>query len=384
MRRLRLAVAWVGAGAVIVTAFASTLGAHANLAAGFPASRIRLDPATASIKMPGPTTLTASLVDWKGGPLRNTPVSFTIISGPNRGQKLASSNTDKNGQAKVSYGDNHEPGVDVLQASFTDGLEIHRSNRPFITWLSGPPATAISSPATISLTPACFQPSGAAKEASDSLKPPAPLSTTKSSAKPKPTPLPPVVLPPPYKIGVSGDNFDPFSSVLVTFDAGPGGSPISIQAQTDGFGHFAATVTASQRAEGQHLVRADDFRQREADASYSVPCFQPSVALNPPIGPPGFVTNVVGTGFPPNSPIVDLNWARPALTSPLPKVITTDANGSFSYPVLIFYHDGIGPRVIQAIVANPFGDQAGSAIEADAPFLVTLGRPQPPDFVLRR
>jgi hypothetical protein len=384
MRRLRLAVAWVGAGAVILAAFASTLGAHANLAAGFPASRIRLDPATASIKMPGPTTLTASLVDWKGAPLRNTRVNFAIISGPNRGQKLASSNTDKNGHANTSYSDSHEPGVDVLQASFTDGLEIHRSNRPFITWLSGPPAAAINSPATISLTPACFQPSGAAKEASDSLKPPAPLPTTKSSARPKPTPLPPVVLPPPYKIGVTGDNFDPFSSVLVTFDAGPGGSPISTQAQTDGFGHFAATVTASQRAEGQHLVRADDFRQREADAVYSVPCFQPSVALNPPIGPPGFVTSVVGTGFPPNSPIVDLNWARPALSSPLPKVITTDANGSFSYPVLVFYHDGIGPRVIQAIVANPFGDQAGSAIEADAPFLVTLGRPQPPDFVLRR
>lgn len=384
MRRLRPAVAIVGAGAVILAALATALGAHANLAAGFPASRIRLDPATASIKMPGPTTLTATLVDWKGGPLRNTAVSFSIISGPNRGQKLSSANTDRSGHASVSYGDSREPGVDVVQASFTDGLEIHRSNRPFITWLSGPPATSIISPATISVTPACFQPSGAAKEASDSLKQPAPLATARSSSKPRPTPVPPVVPPPAYEIGVAGDNFDPFSQVLVTFDAGPGGTPDSIQAQTDGFGHFAATITTRQRAEGQHLVRADDFRQREADAIYTVPCFQPSVALNPPIGPPGFVTDVVGTGFPPNSPIVDLNWARPALSSPLPRDLTTDANGSFSYPVLVFYHDGIGPRLIQAIVANPFGPQAGSAIEADAPFLVTLGRPQPPDFVLRR
>lgn len=384
MRRLRLAAAFVGAVAVVFAAMASTLGAQANLAAGFPASRIRLDPANASVKMPGPTTLTASLVDWKGAPLRNTLVDFTIISGPNRGQKLSSAKTDKSGHATASYSDSHEPGVDVLQASFSDGLEIHRSNRPFITWLSGPPARSISSPATISLTPACFQPSGAAKEASDSLKPPAPLPTAKSSTKPKPTPVPPAVAPPPYRIDVSGDNFDPFSSVLVTFDAGPGGTPDSIQAQTDGFGHFAATVTTKQRPEGQHLVRADDFRQREADAIYSVPCFQPSVALNPPIGPPGFVTNVVGTGFPANSPIVDLNWARPALSSPLPKNLSTDANGNFTFPVLVFYHDGIGPRLIQAIVPNPFGDQAGSAIEADAPFLVTLGRPQPPDFVLRR
>jgi hypothetical protein len=384
MRRLRLAVATVGAGAVIFAAFASTLGAHANLAAGFPASRIRLDPATSSVSMPGPATLTASLVDWKGGPVKNTPVTFTMISGPNRGQKLPSATTDKSGKATLRYSDSHEPGVDVLQASFTDGLEIHKSNRPFVTWLSGPPATSISSPATIALTPPCFQPSGAAREASDILKPAAPRPTAKSSARAKPTPVPPVITPPPYKIGVSGDNFSPFSTVLVTFDAGPGATPNSIQAQTDGFGHFAATLTASQRAEGQHLVRADDFRQREADTIYTVPCFQPSVALNPPIGPPGFVSNVVGTGFPPNSKLVNLNWASPALSSPLPKVLTTDANGSFSYPILVLYHDGIGPRTIQAIVPNPFGDQAGSAIEADAPFLVTLGRPQPPDFVLRR
>jgi len=92
----------------------------------------------------------------------------------------------------------------------------------------------------------------------------------------------------------------------------------------------------------------------------------------------------VGSGFPANSKIVDLNWASPSLASPLPKVLMTDASGGFSFPVLILYHDGIGPRTIQAIVPNPFGAQAGSAIEADAPFLVTLGRPQPPDFVLRR
>jgi len=382
--RLRLAVTLVGAGAVSLAALGSALGASANLAAGFPASRIRLDPATSSVSMPGPATLTATLVDWKGGPLRNMPVSFTIISGPNRAQKLSTATTDKSGKALLRYSDSHEPGVDVLQASFTDGLEVHRSNRPFVTWLSGPPATSISSPATITLAPACFQPSGAAKEASDILKPAAPRPTAKSTARPGPTLAPPVIAPPPYQIGVAGDNFNPFTAVLVTFDAGPGATPDSIQAQTDGFGHFATTLSVSQRAEGQHLVRADDFRQREADAIYSVPCFQPSVALNPPIGPPGFVTTIVGSGFPANSRIVDLNWASPALASPLPKLITTDANGGFSYPILVLYHDGTGPRTIQAIVPNPFGDQAGSAIEADAPFLVTLGRPQPPDFVLRR
>ncbi len=387
MSRLRLAVAAVGALAVILAAFASTLGAHANLAVGFPATRIQLDPGTVSIRMPGPATLTATVVDWKGVGLKNVAVRFTIISGPNRSQKLTGATTDKAGRALLHYSDSGEPGVDVLQATYTDGLEVHKSNRPFVTWLSGPPARAIASPATIALTPACYQPSNAAQEASDTFKPvptPTPKATPKPGVKIKPALVPPTVAPPPYNIGVTGDNFDPFASVLVTFDAGPGGTPDSAQTQADGFGHFAVTLRVRQRAEGQHLVRADDFRQREADAIYTVPCFQPSVALNPPIGPPGFVTMAVGTGFPPNSKIVDLNWPRPWLGSPLPKVLTTDANGGFTYPVLILYHDGMGQRTLQAIVPNPYGEQAGAAIEADAPFLVTLGRSQPSDFVLRR
>jgi len=72
------------------------------------------------------------------------------------------------------------------------------------------------------------------------------------------------------------------------------------------------------------------------------------------------------------------------LLSPLPAVIKTDGNGAFQFPLLVLYHDLLGPRLMQAIVANPFGDRAGAAIEADAPFLVTPGRAQPSDFVLRR
>jgi len=187
-----------------------------------------------------------------------------------------------------------------------------------------------------------------------------------------------------YTINVDGVNFNPYSAVLVTFDAGPGGTPESFERTTDVFGHFNLDIQVRSRSEGVHLVRADDFRQREADATYKIPCFQPSVALNPPIGPPGFVTSVVGTGFPANASIVLLNWGRPALRSPLPANIKTDANGAFQFPVLVLYHDLLGPRMLQAIVANPFGDRAGSAIEADAPFLVTPGRSQPNDLVLRR
>ena len=64
--------------------------------------------------------------------------------------------------------------------------------------------------------------------------------------------------------------------------------------------------------------------------------------------------------------------------------IRTDAAGAFQIPVLVLYHDLLGPRMLRAIVPNDQGDGAGVAIEADAPFLVTPGRSQPSDFSLRR
>jgi len=160
----------------------------------------------------------------------------------------------------------------------------------------------------------------------------------------------------------------------------PRGLKFVIAGSTESHLDDAEQVAVRVREDDEVLAR----RQREADATYRIPCFQPSVALNPPIGPPGFVTSVVGTGFPANASIVLLNWGSPALRSPLPKTIKTDANGSFQIPVLVLYHDLLGPRMLQAIVANPFGERAGSAIEADAPFLVTPGRSQPTDLVLRR
>ncbi len=316
------------------------------------------------------------LEDWHGATIPKVPVNFTILSGPSKGKSLPAATTNSDGRATLSYSNSLEPGIDAVQASFTDGLEIHKSNRHFVLWLSGPPATAIVSPATIRVTPTCFQPAAAVIAASNAFKKVAPRTT------PKPNPGPPQ--PEKTIANVTGENFNPFSAVLITFDAGPGGSPQSFEAQTDVFGHFSHDIPLSMPAEGMHLVRADDLRQREADATFSIPCFQPSVALDPPIGPPGFVSTVVGSGFPASSTIVVLNWQLPNLPSPLPAAIKTDASGAFRYPILVMYHDLLGPRLLQAIVANPNGDRAGSAIEADAPFLVTPGRSQPSDFVLRR
>jgi hypothetical protein len=381
MRSLRLAAAAILAGAVVAGVLGSAaLAGPATLPQGFPASRIKLDPASTPVSMPGPITLTATVVDWRGIAVRNVAVTFTNVTDPQKQATLSKATTDKAGHATFVYSNGKEPRIDVIQATFTDGLEVHNSNRAFVAWQSGQPATAIVSPAAIAVTPGCFQPATAVTLASNTFKPGAPRATP----APRPTPTPAAAPPATYTITVDGVNFNPYSAVLVTFDAGPGGTPESFERTTDVFGHFTLDIVVRSRSEGVHLVRADDFRQREADATYQIPCFQPSVALDPPIGPPGFVTNVVGTGFPANATIVFLNWGAPALRSPLPKNIKTDANGSFQFPILVFYHDLLGPRMLQAIVANPFGDRAGSAIEADAPFLVTPGRSQPTDLVLRR
>jgi len=385
MRSLRVAAAAILAGAVVVAVLGgAALAAPASLATGFPAARIKLDTASTPVNMPGPITLTATVVDWRGVPVPNVSVTFANVTDPQKQAALSKATTDRAGHANFVYSNGKEPRIDVIQATFTDGLEVHKSNRAFVAWQSGQPATAIVSPAAVTVTPGCFQPATAVALASDTFKPGSARPIVSGTTRPKPTPTPAPVPPVTYSITVDGVNFNPYSAVLVTFDAGPGGTPESFERTTDVFGHFSLDIRVRSRSEGVHLVRADDFRQREANTTYQIPCFQPSVALDPPIGPPGFVTNVVGTGFPANASIVVLNWGAPMLRSPLPKTIKTDANGSFQFPILVLYHDLLGPRMLQAIVANPFGDRAGSAIEADAPFLVTPGRAQPTDLVLRR
>src|SRR3989440_12056421 len=192
MRSLRLAAAAILAGLVVVAVLAgAALAAPASLAAGFPATRIKLEAPSTPVGMPGAVTLTATIVDWRGAPLANVPVVFTNVADPQKPSQLGKGTTDKGGHATFAYSNGKEPRIDVVQATFTDGLEVHKSNRSFIAWQSGTPATAIASPAAISVTPGCFQPATAATLASDTFKPgssrPTPGATT------KPTPAPPAV-----------------------------------------------------------------------------------------------------------------------------------------------------------------------------------------------
>src|SRR5438094_8266535 len=265
MRRVQLAAVAIGIGALAVSGLRR--GAHAGQSGRsttFLAARIQLDVAPTSVDMPrrpgdpaAKTTVTAVVQDWHGATVSNVLVGFAIVSGPNKGRSLASSKTNNKGRASVSYANGPEPGIDAVQASFTDGLEVHRSNRHFVLWLSGPSATAIRSPATITAKPNCFQPAAAVSLSSDTFKALAPSTT------PKPAPTPATAAAPHTgTTTITGDNFNPFAAVLITFDAGPGGVPQSFQAQTDVFGHFTRTIQIVEPGEGVHLIRADDFRQR--------------------------------------------------------------------------------------------------------------------------
>lgn len=234
-----------------------------------------------------------------------------------------------------------------------------------------PPALAqVPSPAAITLSPPCGEPAPAVAG---------------------------------YTIAVTGVNFNPLTAVLVTFDAGPGGRPESVQGRTDGFGRFSLTMSPTARPEGALLVRADDFRLREATATFLVPCppppspspspspeespspsptppppeFRPELRLEPPIGPPGFVTLAVGSGFPPNAPVT-LAWSLGITGRPRTPLVA-EGDGGFRVQVLIFHRDILGPRKLRA---TPAGEVAFPDTEAD--FLVVPGHGQPRDFRIRR
>src|SRR5438874_12265678 len=248
MRRVQLAAASVGVGILVATLFAGhALAAQIGLSPTFPASRIQVDPAPTTLKMPGPTTVTAIVEDWQGAAIAKVPVSFTILSGPNKGKSLPTATTNRDGRVILTYSNGLEPGIDAIQASFTDGLEVHKSNRHFVLWLSGPSATAIRSPATITAKPNCFQPAAAVTLSSDTFKALAPRTT------PKPAPTPATsAAPETGTTTITGDNFNPFAAVLITFDAGPGGVPQSFEAQTDVFGHFSRTIQVVEPAACVH------------------------------------------------------------------------------------------------------------------------------------
>ena len=101
---------------------------------------------------------------------------------------------------------------------------------------------------------------------------------------------------------------------------------------------------------------------------------QGRVTLDPPIGPPGIVTTVTGTGFVPKSK-VRLTWSV-GETPTLP-IVQVDATGRFRKQVLVFHNDLTGPR---DLVATPLG----GGNPASATMLVIRPSVVPPGFLIIR
>jgi Tol biopolymer transport system component len=67
--------------------------------------------------------------------------------------------------------------------------------------------------------------------------------------------------------------------------------------------------------------------------------------LDPPVGNPGIVTVVSGSGFPAGA-TVSLRWSV-GITPKIPKIVTA-ADGTFRVQVLVFHHDIVGQRLLVA------------------------------------
>jgi Tol biopolymer transport system component len=138
----------------------------------------------------------------------------------------------------------------------------------------------------------------------------------------------------------------------------------------------AVTVTFTPAAKNERvagLLIAHDGPRSPAKATLRGGGSLALLELDPPVGPPGMVTIVTGSGFPPNTEVT-LAWSR-GVTPKLP-TITTDADGAFRVQVLIFHNDIVGARDLVVSARNgtafaPFGTA----------FAVASASSQPPRFI---
>lgn len=189
-----------------------------------------------------------------------------------------------------------------------------------------------------------------------------------------------------WDIQVTGKNFPPIlpetagNTVRFTFGGTPVGSPVEVGGNNGD--SISTTLKVPRRAAGSYQLVATDTRDgTQATALFLVPCLTigtvttattrpvtdttattlpppvvgpgPACVLDPPVGPPGFVTQARCERFPAAS-TATLHW------SPGIGIVTVPTgSGAFSVPVLIFPRDRLGPRNLiaeapGASVAVPF------------------------------
>jgi Tol biopolymer transport system component len=130
-------------------------------------------------------------------------------------------------------------------------------------------------------------------------------------------------------------------------------------------------------ASGHLTYTPVDGTPASIDRSAPIVVVQPVLTIDPPIGPPGFVTIATGTNFPPGT-VLKLVW-RDGISAPME--VTVDVNGRFQAQVLVFHKDRLGPRRLVAVRirdGSAFGDVVSST-----DFLVVAATQSPPNFVGR-
>ncbi len=101
----------------------------------------------------------------------------------------------------------------------------------------------------------------------------------------------------------------------------------------------------------------------------AVPGGPPMLVLDPPLGPPGFVTTAIGSGFP-SGARVSLRWDQGINAAG--SIIIVGGDGTFRVSVLVFPKSAAGPR---SLVASSSGGT--SFADTPAAFLVVTGSAQP-------
>jgi hypothetical protein len=168
------------------------------------------------------------------------------------------------------------------------------------------------------------------------------------------------------RVQVSGGGFSP-GAVDVLLDG-----DIATKAAAASNGDVRAEVELTPGTADHAITVRQGSRQ--ADATLRVPCAShPKLKLDPAIGPPGFVTKAIGSGFPPNV-LVRLSW-QPGIGT---QTVRTNDKGAFAVSVLVFPQDQTGERALRATPSSK-----GRFTKVDASFLCVPGsvqRPQTFDF----
>jgi hypothetical protein len=124
-------------------------------------------------------------------------------------------------------------------------------------------------------------------------------------------------------VTVTGNGFDPISTVAITFD----GSTVSTATSTSNGGFSATFIVPLSSSNGDHTVKASQGSNSASKSFTVTPLVGPTIFLNETSGPVGTPIEISGTGFDPTSTVtITFNDTNVPTT---PASVTTTTNGFF-------------------------------------------------------